>query len=322
MTPTEPSPKSTGARGRVIHALLFVAVGVSLVITLWGMDLGHLWAALKGADWRWLAVAVLANVASQVTRAVGWNAMFTEFRIRFPLLVRIEFAVQAAAAVTPEGVGEFARIGYLLREGVARSVTVTLMMVRKFFSSLGLVPFLVFIWWPGSDVPGWAVAVAWVYAAVLTVVSVLTVRVARTPSAPAREGRLRKIVFDARTALGPVRRPRVFAEVGAAAVVTRALDFLAAVTIAKALGLRLPVAVLVLVLLSIEVSNVLPTLPGQLGTFEAAVLGATAGVLGPAEGLAFALVLHAQQVLPQIPLGTIAMADDSILRNRSKRDAS
>ncbi|NXY93107.1 flippase-like domain-containing protein [Streptomyces sp. BR123] len=306
----------------MIRTLLFVAVGTGLVITLRGMDLSHLWAALKVADWRWLAVAVLANVASQVTRAVGWNAMFTEFRIRFPLLVRIEFAVQAAAAVSPEGVGEFVRIGYLSREGVARSVTVTLMMVRKFFSSLGLVPFLVLICWPGSNVPGWAVAVTWMYAALLTVLSVLVVRVARTPSAPAREGRLRKIVFDARTALGPVRRPRVFAEVGAAALVTRALDLLAAVTIAKALDLRLPTAVLVLVLLSIEVSNVLPTLPGQLGTFEAAVLGATAGTLGQAEGLALALVLHAQQVLPQIPVGTIAMGNTSISRNRSKRDAS
>ncbi|WP_367045131.1 lysylphosphatidylglycerol synthase transmembrane domain-containing protein [Streptomyces sp. Je 1-332] len=322
MTPTESPPKEHSTRDRVIRALLFVAVGVSLVITLWGMDLDHLWAALKAADWRWLVLAALANVASQTTRAVGWNAMFTESQIRFPLLVRIEFAVQAAAAASPEGVGEFVRIGYLLREGIARTVTVTLMLVRKFFSSLGLVPFLVFVWWPGSDVPGWAAAVAWVYLAVLTVESVLIVRVARTPSAPAREGRLRKVVFDARTALGPVRRPRVFAEVGAAALATRALDFLAAVAVAKALDLPLSVAVLVVVLLSIEVSNILPTLPGQLGTFEAAVLGATAGVLGQAEGLAFALVFHAQQVLPQIPLGMIAMADTSILRKRSKRESS
>ncbi|WP_329378375.1 flippase-like domain-containing protein [Streptomyces sp. NBC_01351] len=322
MTPTESPPKDHSTRDRVIRTLLFAAVGVSLVVTLWGMDPGHLWAALEAADWRWLAVAVLANVASQVSRAVGWNALFTESRIRFSLLVRIEFAVQAAAAVSPEGVGEFVRIGYLLREGVARTVTVALMVVRKFFSSLGLVPFLVFIWWPGSNVPGWASAVAWVYLAVLLVAFVLIVRVVRTPSAPAREGRLRTIVFDARTALGPVRRPRVFAEVGVAAVVARALDLLAAVVIAKALDLRLSVAVLVLVLLSIEVSNVLPTLPGQLGTFEAAVLGATVGALGQAEGLAFALVLHAQQVLPQIPLGMIAMADNSLLRNRSKRDSS
>nr|WP_268980324.1 MULTISPECIES: lysylphosphatidylglycerol synthase transmembrane domain-containing protein [Streptomyces] len=300
---------------------MFAAVAVSLVFTLRGMDPDHLWTALAAADPRWLAVAVLANVASQVTRALGWNAMFTESRIRFPLLVRIEFAVQAAAAVSPEGVGEFVRVGYLLREGVTRTVTVTLMLVRKFFSSLGLVPFLVVLWWPGSGVPGWAVAVAWAYLAVLTAESVLIVRVARTPSGPAREGRLRRIVFDARTSLGPVRHPRVFSEVGAAGVATRGLDLVAATAVAKALGLELSAAVLVLVLLSIEVSNILPTLPGQLGTFEAAVLGATAGVLGQAEGLAFALVFHAQQVLPQIPLGMMTMAGNSLLRDRSEQDS-
>src|SRR5690606_16572538 len=162
----------------------------------------------------------------------------------------------------------------------------------------------------------------WLYVAVLTVETVLIVRVARTPSAPTREGRLRKVVFDARTALGPVRRPRVFAEVGAAAVATRAPDFLAAVAVARALDLPLSVTVLAVSLLSLELSNVLRTWPGQLGAFEAAVLGATAGVLGQAVGLAFALVLHAQQTLPQIPLGMIAMADTSILRNRSKRNSS
>ncbi|GAA3179444.1 lysylphosphatidylglycerol synthase domain-containing protein [Streptomyces ramulosus] len=91
--------------------------------------------------------------------------------------------------------------------------------------------------------------------------------------------------------------------------------------VAKALDLPLSVAVLVVVLLSIEVSNILPTLPGQLGTFEAAVLGATAGILGQADGPAFALVFHAQQILPQIPLGMIAMADTAVLRNRSKRNS-
>ncbi|CAM5352538.1 Flippase-like domain-containing protein OS=Streptomyces tendae OX=1932 GN=GUR47_28000 PE=4 SV=1 [Streptomyces tendae] len=108
---------------------------------------------------------------------------------------------------------------------------------------------------------------------------------------------------------------------GAAGVATRGLDLVAATAVAKALGLGLSAAVLVLVLLSIEVSNILPTLPGQLGTFEAAVLGATGGVLGQAEGLAFALVFHAQQVLPQIPLGMMAMAGNSLLRDRSEQDS-
>ena len=58
-------------------------------------------------------------------------------------------------------------------------------------------------------------------------------------------------------------------------------------------------------------SSVLPAAPGQIGTFEAAVLIATAGPLGQVDGLALALAFHAQQVLPQAPLGMMAMACSS-----------
>lgn len=68
---------------------------------------------------------------------------------------------------------------------------------------------------------------------------------------------------------------------------------MAAVAVARALDLRLTAAVLVLVLLSIEVSNILPTLPGQ-----------------------------PQQVLPQIPLGMMAMAGTSYRRERTERNST
>lgn len=109
---------------------------------------------------------------------------------------------------------------------------------------------------------------------------------------------------------------------GTSRIVTgNVLILVAATAVARALDLELSAAVLVLVLLSIEVSNILPTPPGQLGTCEAAVLGPTAGVLGRAEGLAFALVFHAQQVLPQIPLGVMTMAGNALLRDRSEQDS-
>jgi hypothetical protein len=49
----------------------------------------------------------------------------------------------------------------------------------------------------------------------------------------------------------------------------------------------------------VEISNVLPTAPGQLGSFDAAALSAAAGFVPGEEAVAFALLLHAQQVLPQ-----------------------
>ncbi|MFD4862998.1 lysylphosphatidylglycerol synthase domain-containing protein [Streptomyces atratus] len=136
------------------------------------------------------------------------------------------------------------------------------------------------------------------------------------PGGPAAADRLR-CAHPARAGAPPAR----LRGGGAAGLATRALD-LAAAAVAKALGLGLPAAVLVLVLMPIEVSNIMPTLPGQLGTFEAAVLGATAGVLSQAEGVAVALFFHAQQALPQIPLRMMAMAGNSFLRDRSKRNST
>jgi len=301
---------------RALRIVLLAGVAVALVFALKGLDLNRLWSALVSADPAWLAVGALANVASQSTRALGWNVMLAGQRqpIRFSRLVRIEFAVQAAAAVTPEGAGELIRVGYLSHEGVPRTVTVTIMFVRKFFSNAGLIPFLLVVWWPGSGVPTWAVVTAWVYVVVLTVEALVIVRAARTPAAPTRETRLRRLVFDARTALGPVRRPRAVAEVTAAALLTRSCDLLALFAVAQALDLDLPWAVAILVLLALEFAMVLPTAPAQVGTFEVAVLIATAGTFGAVEGLALALVFHAEQMLPQIPLGMAAMVEGRIVR--------
>lgn len=64
------------------------------------------------------------------------------------------------------------------------------------------------------------------------------------------------------------------------------------------MDLSLPWNVVVLILLALEFAMVIPSAPAQVGMFEAAVLIATAGALGPVEGLALALVFHAQQIVP------------------------
>lgn len=93
----------------------------------------------------------------------------------------------------------------------------------------------------------------------------------------------------------------------AAAVATRTLDLVGAGAVLASLGLTLPLWQIVLVLVLIEVSNVLPSAPAQLGTFEAAVLLGVAGALPAAQSVAFALLLHTQQMLPQVVAGLAVM---------------
>lgn len=301
----------------VVRVILLLGIVIGGFLLLRKLNLDQLWSGLRHANVFLLALAIFANLLSQVTRALGWNSLLPR-PIPFFRLVRYEFTAQAASAVSPEGTGELVRVGLLRDEGVPRTVTVTLMAVRKLFSSLGLVPLLPLVWLTGGNVPSWAAKLAAGYVAVLIMVSVLVLRAARPPADRTRTTRLRRLLFDTRAALGPIRRPRVAAEVAGAAVLTRVLDLAALLIVARSLDVQLSLAVGVFVLLLIEVSGVLPAAPAQLGTFEAAVLLATIGTLDHVDAVALALVFHAQQILPQLPFGVMGIAARRAGRDRPR----
>ena len=315
-----------------LQVALFAGVAAGLIYALRHLDLATLGTALRSADPWLLVIAAAANLGSQVTRSVGWNALLPT-RVMFRRLVRYEFAVQTASAVSPEGSGELARVGYLRSEGIPATTTVSLMAARKLLSSVGLVPLILLaaLLAAGTTAvaPGWAVTVLLVYSAAMIVL--LTAAVAFAPHRPTtsgpipgrvvethpnpaadrgRQGRWQRIagaLSAARSALAPLRNRSAMGQCLAAAVATRTLDLVGAGAVLASLGLTLPLWQIVLVLVLIEVSNVLPSAPAQLGTFEAAVLLGVAGALPAAQSVAFALLLHTQQMLPQVVAGLAVM---------------
>jgi uncharacterized membrane protein YbhN (UPF0104 family) len=72
-------------------------------------------------------------------------------------------------------------------------------------------------------------------------------------------------------------------------LLTRLLDVAAALMIMAGLGMPVSPPLAVFALLLVEISNVLPTAPGQLGSFDAAVLAAAAGFVTGEQAVAFAL---------------------------------
>lgn len=109
--------------------------------------------------------------------------------------------------------------------------------------------------------------------------------------------------------VAPLRHGPTLTASLAIALLTRLLDLAAALLILAALGLPVSAPLAVFSLLVVEVSNVLPTAPGQLGSFDAAVLAAAAGFLPGEQAVAFALLLHAQQIVPQAVAGAgVALA--------------
>jgi uncharacterized membrane protein YbhN (UPF0104 family) len=121
-------------------------------------------------------------------------------------------------------------------------------------------------------------------------------------------GRLRRLGGLLLDGLAPLRDARVVLAALALACATRATDVAAAWPLCTSLGLPSGLAVAILALLLVGVSNVLPTAPAQVGSFDAAVATALRA-LGASDtvSLAYAVQLHAQQLLPQIVAGPVPL---------------
>lgn len=296
---------------RVIAAAVFVTVAAGVWWLLRTLDLVRVAGVLREAEVGWVVAAVGCGLAAQVSRALGWLFLLP-VSIRFRRLVAYEFLAQGASAVSPEGASELVRVELLHREGVPRATTLTLMVVRKLFSSLGLVPLLLVLAWPADSLPPWATAVAYGYALVLGAVlgSVLvamlllsrpTKQTTRTRTPTRWLGHLHQV----RDALAALRLKRALVALTGSSVLTRLLDLSALLLLARAIGVEVPPSVAVLVLVLIEVSNVLPTAPAQLGTFEAASLVVLVGPLGGEGAAALTILFHLQQILPQVVVGLL-----------------
>ena len=139
----------------------------------------------------------------------------------------------------------------------------------------------------------------------------------RRPSTGPRGGRLRRVGRTMLDGLAPLCDLRVLAASFGLAYVTRATDLAAAWTVTASLGLPASYAAAVLPLLLVEVSNALPTAPAQIGSFEAGAASAVRLLGGSITGsVAFAVLFHAQQVLPQIAAGIAPLWAASTARRR------
>jgi len=182
------------------------------------------------------------------------------------------------------------------------------------------VPLLALLpWAPPGAIPHWGGAVVAVYVLAMAALLVTLLAVARRPRRT-RDGRpsLRDIADRLHAGVAPLRCGRTMTASLASAVLTRLLDVAAALMILAGLGMPVSPPLAVFSLLLVEVSNVLPTAPGQLGSFDAAVLTAAAGFVPGEQAVAFALLLHAQQIVPQAVAGAVVAAAGTMRRRDTR----
>jgi glycosyltransferase 2 family protein len=294
-----PSPRARSwlATGGRVAAIAGVAAG--LYFFLRGIDLGALGNAVARAALAPLALACALGLGVLLGKALFWKLMVAP-AAKVPLLRMWRYNVlsYATSLVTPARAGEILRFWLLKRrEGVPAGFSAAVLVAEKLGDTLALLVLVAPIPLLLPGLPTWvsrSVLVLLVAGCVGALALWATLRRAHP------ERRLGKLVAG----MAVLRRPHGLAAAVGACLIAWCIDLLNIWVVLQALGIRLPWAASMLILLTVNLAILVPTTPGHLGALELGAVVAT-DLLGVprADGLAFALVYHGVQIVPLLLAG-------------------
>jgi uncharacterized protein (TIRG00374 family) len=311
---------------RLVQVAAGLAVsGLALWLTLRGKDLGDVWAAMRAADYRYLAPYLLILLGIHLARTVRWGLLLEPVaKVPFARLNAVSAVGFMALSLLPFRLGEFAR-PYLvaepgkLRVSAALSSVVAERIADGIFMGLLLVVALLAVPDGAPAVRvlrtgGVIVSLAFLGALAFLVVAYrnrsLAIRLAAgaiRPFSPRLADRVAGMLdaFIHGLRLVPTRRKA--AAFVALTVFYWGLNAWGMNVLARGFGLRLGVVESCAVLGVLVVGVMIPAGPGMVGTFQGAILIGLA-LFAPKDvvatrGTAYANVLWAAQLAQVTALG-------------------
>lgn len=314
-----------GARVRPEHlwrsVLGLVLGGMLLLLTVRGIRLPRVWAAMGQAELHWIALALGSVLLSTAAKAGRWQGLFPRSQRRLPYvsLARALLVGQLVNALLPARLGEVARSYVLGRdEGASKATGLGTIASEKVFDVLlllvtaGLAAAL-------TSLPAWlnrSLAAIAVFGGVLFVAAVALPerwiadaggRVAGWLPRGLGE-RVADWLEHGLAGLESLRRPESALVAIAWSVLIWALAASTNGLLFLAFHLRLSVGAALLLLCLLHVGTAPPSSPVRLGVFHAITVAGLASLgIDRSDGLAYATVLHAVVYAPQIVLGALAL---------------
>ncbi len=312
-TPRLPSTR----RGR-LTVLVPVALAALAVLVWRAPDLGVVGDAFALVDWGWVAVAIVANLASIAVRSVAWRIVVDQ---ALPAPAPRHRAVFAAFSIgllgnaaLPGRVGEVARVLVLARHVRRRTgawaTLIGTVLAHRLLDVVVAVALVVYVVY-AARIPDWARPALAIVLGIGVGVLIAGLLLARRENRLALEGLgpVRRVLRLARQGLTVLKRPNpailalVFqilgwaAQVGAVAATLRAFE------------IEAPVAAAALVLVVMNLVMVFPLWPGNVGVVQAAIaLSLLAYGVGYARGFAFGIGLQAIEAGVGVALGLVFLA--------------
>jgi len=299
----------------LLRIVAIVAVIAGVYFFARGIDGHALAAALRGAAILPLLAAAALSFGNLFWKSVCWRVMLGR-RHRVPVLRLYRYTLTAFASslLVPARAGEALRVWLLRqRDGVPVTDSTGVALAEKLVDGMAMVisvtPTLFLI----DGLPPWVErAIAFLVAG--AVVGAVVVLLARRYVPPASLiGRLAAgmTAFDS---------PRTFILALGACLGAWTSDFCCVLFVLVSVGIHVPPAVGLLILLGVNVAILIPATPGNLGSLEIGAAAALDLVGVPREAaFAFAILYHAVQAIPLLLVG---LADLRLALGMSRTEAA
>lgn len=288
---------------------VWVVVAACVVVFARRLDWGQVYRSFQGVDLGLAAFATLVAVPCVAFQGLRWSSLVKAVRsVPRSTPIAAIYVGQAASALLPMRAGEAVRTELLARAtGIGRATALGTVALDHsvngvvMFGFAALLPALL-------PVPTWAAVAVWVGMAGAIGLVLTLLWLARHPGHALPAGRIANVVARARSGLMAARDPRAVAEAALFSASAWALEILLTVAALAAFHLPHDLPHAMGVLFGVNLALAIPSPPASLGNFE---LGAGTALVAfggdPGHAAAFAIGLHAIQLLPTLLMGGLML---------------
>jgi uncharacterized protein (TIRG00374 family) len=304
------------ARRRIPHwAILLAGYSISVACLIWvyrGFDWKGELPRLIATDWRWITVAVVADILVYVLQAWRWNLLLQPLaRMTLLRTVQAIYIGLFANEVLPLRSGEVIRCYLLSRwRQLPFSLSLSSAVVERLLDGAWLVlGFYVVTYFVA--LPGFLVAAANVLALALAGLGAVLAYVifrrthAEQAVAGSRWSRMLHRIVDGLHTMG---RSRSFVLAVGASFFYLALQVVPIYALLRGFGLGLPAGAAFVILVILRLGSIPPQAPGNVGSFQFfTILGLQLFGVGRADATGFATLLFIVVTVPLWLVGFVAL---------------
>jgi len=313
-------------KSRLVPLIGYGISAACLVWLYWGFDWKTELRRFAAADWRWVTLAVVVDLAVYVIQGWRWRLLLTPVaQPSFARSVQAVFIGLFANEVLPFRSGELIRCYVLAKwTRIPFSVTLSSAVIERLFDGIWLIGGF-FLIGPFVDLPGYIREGGRIFGIVLLAAAILlgvAIFWKQHAHAAVSASRWSEALFHVVEGLHAMGRSASFYAAAAVSFLYLGFQVVPIYALMQGWGLDLPLGAAVVVLVILRMGTILPQAPGNIRAFQFfTVLGLTLFGVEKATATGFATLVFVVVTVPLWLGGMVAVALTGARIRDLQRDA-